>query len=71
MASISKNGASGPSPSRAESKSDTTTRIARAITDSEYAKQAAKTERLRLARLAKEAEAATAPPAPKQKSRAR
>lgn len=52
----------GPSPSRAESKADATDRAARTIIDGEAARREAKTERLRLARLAREeAEAAAAP----------
>ena len=42
-------------PSRSEAKADTTTRTARMIVESETAIRDAKTERLRLARLAKEA----------------
>jgi hypothetical protein len=56
----------GPSPSRAESKADATDRAARTIIDGEAARREAKTERLRLARLAREeAEAAAAPVKPK------
>lgn len=46
-----------PKLSKHEAKADTTTRVAREIMDSEVNKREAKTERLRLARLAKEAEA--------------
>jgi hypothetical protein len=42
-------------PSRSEAKADTTTRTARMIVESETAIREAKTERLRLARLAMEA----------------
>lgn len=43
-----------PKASQAETKSDATTRAARAIIDSEAAQRIAKTERLRAARRAKE-----------------
>ncbi|MFU0505768.1 hypothetical protein [Pseudaminobacter sp. NGMCC 1.201702] len=43
-----------PRPSKLESKADLTTKIARQILDDETAKREAKTERLRLARLAQE-----------------
>jgi len=56
----------GRKPSKQEAKADATTRAAREILDSEVSRREAKTERLRLARLAKEAEAAPAP-APKKK----
>ena len=53
-----------PKPSKQEAKADATTRVAREIQDTEAARREAKTERLRLARLAMEAEAAaSAPPA--------
>ena len=45
-----------PTPSRIEAKSDSTTTIARKIVDFEVAARAAKTERLRAARLARDAE---------------
>lgn len=44
-----------PKPSKQEVKADATTRIAREIADAEVARREAKTERLRLARLAREA----------------
>lgn len=44
-----------PKASKQEAKADTTTRVARQILDSEVSKREAKTERLRLARLAREA----------------
>lgn len=43
-------------PSRAESKSQTTDALSRAITEDEIARRERKTEKLRAARLAKEAE---------------
>lgn len=46
-----------PKPSRIETKADATTTAARAIIDSEAAARAAKTEKLRAARLAAEHEA--------------
>ena len=55
-----------PTLSRAESKNDVTSRTARGIIDSEAAAMAAKTERLRAARLAAEA---AAPPPPPRKAR--
>jgi hypothetical protein len=58
-----------PRMSAAETKSDTTTRVAREIHDAEVAKREAKTERLRLARLAAEADAPA--PEPKKKPAAR
>jgi hypothetical protein len=42
-----------PTPSRMETKSDATTRVAREIIDREAAARSAKTERLRAARLAR------------------
>ncbi|MBP0574699.1 hypothetical protein J8J27_28725, partial [Mycobacterium tuberculosis] len=45
-------------PSKLETKSDATTRAARAIIDLEVAAREAKTERLRAARLARDAAAA-------------
>ena len=44
-----------PTLSRTESKNDTTTRVARGIVDTEASAMAAKTERLRAARLARDA----------------
>lgn len=46
-----------PKSSKPEAKADATTRMARAIIDSEAAAREAKTERLRAARLAQEATA--------------
>ena len=43
-----------PRPSKLETKADITTKVARQILDAESAKREAKTERLRLARLAQE-----------------
>jgi hypothetical protein len=55
-----------PKPTSGEAKSDTTTKVARQILDGERAAREAKTERLRLARLAKEAaEPVIAPPKPR------
>jgi len=51
-----------PAPSRMEAKTDMTSRVARQIQDLEAKERAAKTERLRAARLAQEAEAPTALP---------
>jgi hypothetical protein len=53
-------------PSRMEAKGDATTRAAWQIIDSEAAAQAAKTARLRAARLAHEAGQATPAPAAKK-----
>ena len=50
-----------PVPSRTEAKTDTTSRVARQIQDLEAKERAAKTERLRAARLAQEADAPAAP----------
>ncbi len=62
----------GRKPSKQEAKADATTRAAREILDGEIARREAKTERLRLARLAKEAEIAAMPapakPAPRKKT---
>lgn len=55
MRQVSELGIFQATPSRAESKSDTTTRIAREIINGESAAWTAKTERLRAARLAREA----------------
>jgi hypothetical protein len=57
-----------PTNSRADTKIDTTTRIAREIIDHTNAARMAKTERLRAVRLAREAEAEAPPekPAPKK-----
>ncbi|MEO3389202.1 hypothetical protein [Mesorhizobium sp. CAU 1741] len=61
-----------PKPSKQEAKADTTTRVAREILDSESRKRDAKTERLRLARLASEASDTEAPAAkPKVKAKAK
>jgi hypothetical protein len=47
-----------PKPTSSEAKADTTTKVARSIISAEMAAREAKTERLRLARLAQEAQAA-------------
>ncbi len=60
-----------PRRSAAETKSDTTTRISREIQDGEVAAREAKTERLRLARLAMEAAAPAPEPKAKRKPAAR
>jgi len=46
-----------PNSTRTEAKADTTDKAARQIIDAEAAKRAAKTEKLRAARLAQEADA--------------
>ena len=51
-----------PTPSRTDTKSDTTSRLARQIMDSEAAARIAKTERLRALRLAQEAATPVAAP---------
>jgi|GEM_PF-1168942 len=51
-----------PTPSRSETKSDTTDRAAREIIASEAAAMQAKTAKLRAERLAREAEEAANPP---------
>ncbi|HET7716460.1 MAG TPA: hypothetical protein VFK86_12625 [Bauldia sp.] len=56
-------------PSRLESRADNTTRVARMIVESESANRDAKTERLRLARLAREAEESASAPAKSGKAR--
>ncbi|PLP56337.1 hypothetical protein CYK37_26565 [Mesorhizobium loti] len=57
-------------PTRTESKDDNTSRAAKAIINDEAAKRAAKTERLRLARLAQEAVAVPdKPKAPKARAK--
>ncbi|WP_080918717.1 hypothetical protein [Manganibacter manganicus] len=50
-----------PKPTSAENKNATTTHVARSIIEGEATKRAAKTERLRNARLAKEAQEVTTP----------
>lgn len=59
-----------PTLSRMESKNDATTRTARGIVDTEAAAMAAKTERLRAARLALEA-SAEKPAAPEKRRKPR
>lgn len=54
MNEITKDNLFKPKPSRSESKSATTDKVARAITDRESAERRRKTERLRAARLARE-----------------
>lgn len=55
MRQISEPGIFKPTPSRMESKSDTTTRVAREIINGQAAAWTAKAERLRAERLAREA----------------
>ncbi|RWB77132.1 MAG: hypothetical protein EOQ50_09455 [Mesorhizobium sp.] len=62
MKSLPDTGLFKPVPSRTEAKTDTTSRVARQIQDLEAKARAAKTERLRAARLAQEAEAPVALP---------
>ncbi|MGB3390651.1 MAG: hypothetical protein WBA88_22025 [Pseudaminobacter sp.] len=50
-----------PKPSKQEAKADATTRLVQAIIDNEASAREAKTERLRVARLAQEAAAKPAP----------
>lgn len=57
-----------PTVSRAESKSDTTTQVARSILETETASREAKTKRLRQERLAKEAADALIVQPPKRKA---
>ncbi len=61
MKSLPDTGLFKPVPSRTEAKTDTTSRVARQIQDLEAKERAAKTERLRAARLAQEADAPAAP----------
>lgn len=56
MKRIPESGVFMPASSRIEAKSDATTRAAKEIIQSELSARIAKTERLRLARLAREAE---------------
>jgi hypothetical protein len=58
-----------PKPSRMEAKGDATTRAAWQIIDAEAAAQAAKTARLRAARLAREAAKPAPAPATGKKKR--
>ncbi|HEU4986521.1 MAG TPA: hypothetical protein VFT89_05585, partial [Rhizobiaceae bacterium] len=58
-----------PKPSKAETKNDVTTQVARAIIDAETAARQAKSQRLRELRLKKEAEEVGKPPAKKPASR--
>lgn len=67
MKLMAETAATRPPLSRAEAKGDATTRAAREIIESEAAARAAKTERLRAERLAREAEA----PAPVAKKAGR
>jgi hypothetical protein len=64
---ISEPGIFKPTPSRMESRSDTTTRVAREIINSEAAAWTAKAERLRAGRLAREAIAAAHVAMPRKK----
>jgi hypothetical protein len=61
MARARDGGTASPKPSRMEAKGDATTRAARQIIDAEAAAEAAKTARLRAARLARSAAEASAP----------
>ncbi|RWD60503.1 MAG: hypothetical protein EOS42_18595 [Mesorhizobium sp.] len=73
MKSLPDTGLFKPVPSRTEAKTDTTSRVARQIQDLEAKERAAKTERLRAARLAQEAEAPAVLPrkaAPKRAKKA-
>ncbi|MGN6535625.1 MAG: hypothetical protein ACTHKQ_07830 [Mesorhizobium sp.] len=58
-----------PKPSKQEAKADATTQIVRQITNSETAAREAKTERLRLARLAKQKSEPAAPAKPTARQR--
>ncbi|TPI18091.1 hypothetical protein [Mesorhizobium sp. B4-1-1] len=69
MKSLPDTGLFKPVPSRTEAKTDTTSRVARQIQDLEASARAAKTKRLREARLAQEADAP--PVAPKKPARKR
>ncbi|TPN81973.1 hypothetical protein FJ987_16950 [Mesorhizobium sp. CU2] len=69
MKSLPDTGLFKPAPSRTEAKTDMTTRVARQILDLEATARAAKTERLRAARLAQESSTAVA--APKKPARKR
>ena len=62
MAGITKDNLFRPVPSKAEAKSDVTTRTAKAMIEAETASREAKTARLRKARLAMEAEQPAPPP---------
>jgi hypothetical protein len=64
---ISEPGLFKPKPSRLESRSDTTTRVALEIINGEAAAKTAKTECLRAARLAREAIAAAIVAMPRKK----
>jgi hypothetical protein len=59
-----------PAKSKHETKSDATTKAAWDIIDTEASRRAAKTERLRAARLAQEEAAPPAPPVKKKAQRA-
>jgi hypothetical protein len=61
MKSLPDTGLFKPVPSRTEAKTDTTSRVARQIQDLEARERAAKTERLRAARLAQEADRPAVP----------
>lgn len=62
MKSLPDTGLFKPVPSRTEAKTDTTSRVARQILDLEAKARAAKTERLRAARLAQEPQTPAATP---------
>ena len=70
MARAPESGAARPKPSRMEAKGDATTRAAWEIIDAEAAAEAAKTARLRAARLARST-AEVAPAAAKTKKKKR
>jgi hypothetical protein len=61
MRSVPGNDVFKPNLSRQETKSDMTTKVAQQIIDSEATARAAKTERLRAARLARDADAEPQP----------
>jgi hypothetical protein len=69
MKSLTDTGIFKPAASRAEAKNDTTTRMAREIIDREANAMKAKTERLRVARLAQESDAPPAPVAKKPRKK--
>lgn len=60
-----------PKPSKQEAKADITTRLVRAMIDTEASAREAKTERLRAARLAQEATAEPVAKTPKRAQRKR
>lgn len=70
MPSASPSKTFAPNKSKHETKSDATTKAAWDIIDTEASRRAAKTERLRAARLAQEESQPPAPPAKKKTQRA-